>query len=558
MFYRTLLLTVIITLVLFSFKIFPVFKLSYESSELFEKASNIVHARCENKNIYSEGSLIFTSFDFTVTKKLKGSLNESEGFSIRYLGGSLNGITVRNYDLPNITQESVYKLFLTDKNDLSFYTILGYNQGIELISKQPNLKLQKNKKEKLGKAYSLFTYDCDSEIGVAHWPYSSIPVEIYMDRDALDFDYDDLPLSIHNMFNQWQSVSTSYFAFEFMGETENPISYDSISETGSIDYNSIYLPRMQGTQETIERHEIIFDKTGDIVYNLFGGDPDSVIGVGYPIIDDSTCEIIDAFLILNMKNPPVIGILEAAIAHELGHFIGVGHTTVTDTLLADIILPTLFYSVFPEDDSLGKTIEADDKAAVTALYPANNVEDYFGAIEGYVQDADGLGIFGISVIAVNTLTSEAVGSISGHNDGEDTSDGKFTIYGVLPGTYNIIAQAINGEEEISDLRGANLGGIFVDADTSFTAEILNDISFTYTSGERIAFPENALEVTVELGKTTKGITIIDDASNEINLTTEAGAFPALSGSEGYTKDTAPSASVEAEFTYVAPSSGGCG
>jgi Matrixin len=94
------------------------------------------------------------------------------------------------------------------------------------------------------------------------------------------------------------------------------------------------------------------------------------------------------------------------VTHELGHFLGLGHSEVLNS--------TMFFSAFPGQS----TLAYDDKSGVREKYDTG-----FGKISGYVQGGNHIGILGVHVQAISRKTGESIGAIS-------DEDGYFEINGL--------------------------------------------------------------------------------------------------------------------------------
>jgi hypothetical protein len=89
--------------------------------------------------------------------------------------------------------------------------------------------------------------------------------------------------------------------------------------------------------------------------------------------DPDTGELFDADIELNSADfdltagdEAVAYDLESVIVHEVGHFLGIGHTNVEGATM----LP-----VYTQGDTGLRTLEGDDIAAICALYPPTSVDE---------------------------------------------------------------------------------------------------------------------------------------------------------------------------------------
>ena len=123
---------------------------------------------------------------------------------------------------------------------------------------------------------------------------------------------------------------------------------------------------------------IIFDETGDILSSL--GFSANTLGIGITFSNTTTGEITDALLILNGSIPSskTADLLSTAV-HELGHVWGLAHTAIgginTSNMtpgleaISPLAIPTMFPFNIPVDDAFGRTLEEDDIAGISVLYP---------------------------------------------------------------------------------------------------------------------------------------------------------------------------------------------
>ncbi len=117
------------------------------------------------------------------------------------------------------------------------------------------------------------------------------------------------------------------------------------------------------------------------------------------------------------------------LVHEIGHFLGLGHSNVGRDTGDGVILGSAVmwpYS-FGSMSSLGRTLTDDDVAGVSVLYPGPMRET--GVIRGVVR-RDGDGVAHAHVTAFEPQADHTVG-------GWADATGRFEIGGLVPGRYVI-------------------------------------------------------------------------------------------------------------------------
>lgn len=90
--------------------------------------------------------------------------------------------------------------------------------------------------------------------------------------------------------------------------------------------------------------------------------------------------------------------LKDVVSHELGHFIGLGHSEVLNS--------TMFYQNYPGQAELS----ADDIAGARTKYNTG-----LGKISGYIKGGSHIGILGVHVQAISRKTGQAIASTSDQN-----------------------------------------------------------------------------------------------------------------------------------------------
>jgi hypothetical protein len=238
------------------------------------------------------------------------------------------------------------------------------------------------------------------------------------DRGVANVSVSDFQAAAARAFAKWQAVPTATIAFEFGGFTRlEPFEDDDRSVLGFQD------------QPELER----------------------VLGATGFVVDITSGDIVESDIFFNSafnwstaaSGEPGRFDLESVATHEIGHFLGLGHSALGETealpsgrrrVLASSAV--MFPISFGTNNTADRELQPDDIAGVSDIYPESNYRAQTGAARGRVSK-NGAPVFGAHVVAFNPTTGHLIAGFTINTDGE------FEIAGLTPGPHVIRVEPLD-------------------------------------------------------------------------------------------------------------------
>jgi hypothetical protein len=187
----------------------------------------------------------------------------------------------------------------------------------------------------------------------------------------------------------------------------------------------------------------------------FEDEPDleRVLGATSFVIDTVTGELVEGDVFFNTRfawstaqgGDPAAFDLQSIATHEIGHLLGLGHSALGETEVIPAgrrVLATgavMFPIAFGRGNVSDRTLQPDDIAGVSDLYPDGSFEARTGVVQGRVR-LGGRGVPGAHVVAFNPRTGASVGAFA------LGTEATFQIAGLEPGPHVIRVEPLDDAE----------------------------------------------------------------------------------------------------------------
>jgi matrixin len=250
------------------------------------------------------------------------------------------------------------------------------------------------------------------------WLPGQLPVQYYVtNRNVPGVTAAQLQTTVAHAFETWTTIPTASISAQFVGFVS--------AEPGDSDNLSV----------------IGFRARPDL---------DRVLGTTSFKLDNQTGQVIEADIFLNSarnwsvaaSGEPSRFDVESIALHEIGHFLGLGHSALGETETGSDgrsirgKRAVMFPIAYPAGNIEDRALKADDIAGLSDVYPTPAFQADTGAVNGRVT-LSGSGVFGAHVTAFNLNTGDLVGGFSLNTQGE------FVVGGLAPGLYVVRAEPLD-------------------------------------------------------------------------------------------------------------------
>jgi len=276
-------------------------------------------------------------------------------------------------------------------------------------------------------AYLKFGFRIGDRTVDVKWPAG--PVRYFVnDRDVSGVTAEEFRSAVARAAATWQAVPDTTLTFEFQGvTTASPGALDGRNTLGFLDRPDL----------------------------------DRVLGSTSLLLDAATGQISEADIFFNTSFPWSTAAngeagrvdVESVVLHELGHFVGLGHSAIGETERTPTggrrVLGSgavMFPIALTPGSTSDRSLQADDVAGLSDLYNSDSQRGETGSIRGRVVK-NGRGVFGAHVVAFNPSTGAIVGGFTLSENGD------FVIAGLTAGPHIVRAEPLDDADIDSFLSG---------------------------------------------------------------------------------------------------------
>ena len=261
---------------------------------------------------------------------------------------------------------------------------------------------------------------------------TNTPIPYKVDQGSLGPLADPKPTSmVQEAFKTWSDVPTSHIEFSFAGHLDLDVKTD-------VEYVLF--------EDGAAENAVIFDTDGAIIAGLAGeGNRNRILGWANAVVKDD--RLIHFYSLMNCSLVESAATFQSTLVHEFGHAIGLDHSQINASFVGDgdtqndADVPTM-YPTSTDDDTFLASLNPDDEASVSRLYPSASFSTRYGTITGRLVRPNSTPVLGANVIA---------GSIASFHDRFSCvsdylmrGNGEFEL-AVLPGKYQLQIEPIRKE-----------------------------------------------------------------------------------------------------------------
>jgi len=265
-------------------------------------------------------------------------------------------------------------------------------------------------------AYLKFGFDVNGRQVTLKW--NTTPVRYFVNNQGVNgVSAADFQAATAQAFATWQAVPSASIAYQFGGFTSSvPGDDDGVSTLGFLNEPAL----------------------------------DRVLASTSFLVDDATGALLESDIFFNSAFTWSVAAggeagkwdVQTIATHEIGHLSGLGHSAIGETQLMNgsrRVLSTgavMFPIALGAGDISGRTLDPDDVAGISDIYPDGDFNATTGSISGRVTK-NGQGVFGAHVVAFDPGNGDQIANFT------LTPDGLFSIAGLRPGPHVIRVEPLD-------------------------------------------------------------------------------------------------------------------